>query len=792
MRKPYNTKTMLRCYWLVLSFLVGGNAVAQHAVNGTVRELSGLRPLHGATVQVDEGKQTAVTDEFGQFRLEKMPSGRHVLLIRFLGYLEQIDTITLPTTDRLDYLLEESSTVTEAVIVQSTRANESTPTTFVNVNRQQLQKQNFGQDIPLLLNWTPSVVTTSDAGTGVGYTGIRIRGSDASRVNVTINGIPYNDSESQSTFWVDIPDIASSTQSVQIQRGVGTSTNGAGAFGASINLQTTSVNVDPYVDLIAAGGSFNTQRYTVRAGTGLIKDHWSLDVKGSRITSNGYVERASSNLNSYYVSAGYHSDKTMIKAIVFGGLEKTYQSWYGVDETTLQTNRRMNYAGALYDVNGNISSYYNNQVDDYRQDHYQLHASHQFNSKWSATASLHYTYGSGFYEEYLQTRPFVTIGQPDVILPDTTFTASDMVVRKWLDNNFYGGTFGIYYQGEKSLLLLGGAVHQYSPARHYGEVIWSQVAASMTPYSYYDGHSEKGDRNIFLKWNYKLNDKLTSFVDVQYRGVNYTTSGTRDDQSSYAVDDRFDFFNPKAGLSYQLSAKNFLYASYAIANREPNRSDYLEGTSQPRPERLNNLELGLRRNATQYAFDVNYFLMQYTDQLVQTGAIDNAGYPIRANVGNSYRTGLEVSGSIRLGNAWSWNANLTWSVNQNKDYIVFENNVPVPRDTKIILSPGIIAGSQLAWRPFAGMEAAWLSKYVGSQYLDNTESASISLSDYWINDLRLSYEISPKGFTSIGWSVLTNNVLDVVYSSNGYSYGGVPYYFPQAGRNFMAMMTIKF
>lgn len=784
---------MLRCIGWILLLLGGNCSWAQHTVIGTVRDFSGLRPLPGATVQVVNGKQSAVTDELGQFRLEKMPSGRYIVAVRFLGYAEQKDTMDVPTSNRVDYLLKESSTITEAVIVQATRANESTPTTFVNVTRQQLQQQNFGQDMPLLLNWTPSVVTTSDAGAGVGYTSIRIRGSDATRVNVTINGVPYNDSESQSTFWVDIPDMASSTQSVQIQRGVGTSTNGAGAFGASVNLQTISMNTDPYAELIAGGGSFATQRYTVRAGTGLIKDRWSFDVKATHIKSDGYVERASSDLASYYFSAGFHGGKTMVKAIAFGGSEKTYQSWYGVDEATLQTNRRMNYAGALYDTNGNVSGYYDNQVDDYVQNHYQLHVSHQLDDRWSATGSLHYTYGRGFYEEYHQSRSFASVGLPDFVQPDSTYIASDMILRKWLDNVFYGFTYGIQYQGEKSTFLLGGAVHQYSPAKHFGEITWAQLTGSVAPgYRYYDGRSEKGDRNIFLKWNYKINDKLGSFVDVQYRGVNYSTSGTRDDQSSYAVDDRFDFFNPKAGLSYTLSDKNFLYASYAIAHREPNRSDYLEGATTPRPERLNNLEMGLRRRTNLYAFDVNYFLMQYTDQLVQTGAIDNAGYPIRANVGNSYRTGVEVSGTIRLSNAWSWNANATWSVNQNKDFIIFENNVPRPKNTNIILSPGIIAGSQLAWRPLAGMEAVWLSKYVSSQYLDNTESASVRLSDYWINDLRLSYEISPKGFKSIGWSVLVNNVLDVMYSSNGYGYGGTPYYFPQAGRNFMAMMTLKF
>ncbi len=784
---------MYKLFWLCVFLGIGSHALAQFSVRGTVLESGSRRPMAGATVQVDGGKQSTVTDEFGGFNLGKISGGRHAIWVRFVGYADRKDTLDIKSDTVLDLNMEETSALTDEIIVESTRANEETPTAYVNISRPTLQKQNFGQDLPLLLNWTPSVVTTSDAGAGIGYTGIRIRGSDATRINVTINGIPYNDSESQSTFWVDIPDIASSTQSIQIQRGVGTSTNGAGAFGASINLQTTSLQRDPYAELVAAAGSFGTQRYTVRGGTGLIRDHWALDVKASRITSDGYVDRATSDLASHYLSAGYFGKKTIIKAITFGGSEKTYQSWYGVDQATLQTNRQMNYAGALYDVNGGITGYYDNQVDDYRQDHYQLHASHQLSTRWSATAALHYTYGRGFYEEYQQSRPFVTLGQPDLILPDTSYAASDVVVRKWLDNKFYGLTYSIQYQGDKSSIILGGAYHHYGVAKHFGEIIWTAVAGAATAGGhYYNGQSEKRDGNLYIKWNYQLNEHLNSFVDIQYRGVSYVTAGTRDDQSSYSVDDRFNFFNPKAGISYKLSAKDVLYASYAIANREPNRSDYLESAVLPRPERLNNFELGLRRNVRNFAFDVNYYLMNYTDQLVQTGAIDNQGYPIRANVGKSFRTGLELSGAMRFSDTWSLNANATWSINQNNDFVVFENNAPVIKNTKIILSPGIIAGSQLTWKPVRGLEAAWLSKYVGAQYLDNSENDNVRLSDYWINDVRLSYELSSKGFRSIGWSLLVNNMLNVVYSSNGYSYGGVPYFYPQAGRNFMAMMTIKF
>ena len=783
---------MHRCIFFVLISLTGNVAFAQYTISGTVHDAMEKQALPGVNVWLEKVRRGSTTDTEGNFRITDLPSGTHVLSVTYIGRKSVLDTIDLQSDLSLDFFLSEDTTeFMEPVMIHATRAGESTPTTFVNVNRETLQRQNFGQDMPILLNWTPSVVTTSDAGTGIGYTGIRIRGSDATRVNVTINGIPYNDSESQSTYWVDIPDIASSTQSVQIQRGVGTSTNGAGAFGASVNVETKSNwHGMRYAELVAAGGSFATQRYTARAGTGYLGGSgFYLEGKASKILSDGYVDRAGSDLASYYASIGFDRGSTSIQAIAFGGSEKTYQSWYGVDEATLQTNRTMNYAGALYDASGKITGYYDNQVDDYKQDHLQLHFSHSFSTYWKATAALHTTFGRGFYEEYQQDRSFASVGLPDF----STTTSSDMIVRKWLDNRFSGITYDIQYNGKKSSFLLGGAVNQYSPAKHFGEITWVQVAGSVSQgYRYYDGQSEKGDRNVFIKWNFKLNNRLSSFIDLQYRGVNYTTSGTRDDQRAYAVNDRFDFFNPKVGLSYTWKDNNTFYASYAIANREPNRSDYLEGSTKPRSERLHNLEAGMRKKTEKYALDVNYFLMQYKDQLVQTGAIDNAGSPIRANVGNSYRTGVEVSGTIQFSTVWSWNANATWSVNQNKDFIVFENNMPVPKNTKIILSPGLVAGSQLSWKPLTRMEAAWLSKYVGTQYLDNTESTSVRLSDYWINDLRLSYEIPLKGFKSIGWSVLINNVLDVMYSSNGYSYSGVPYYFPQAGRNFMTMMTIKF
>ncbi len=784
---------MHRILIIVQLLLSGSNTYAQFTVSGTVKDKENGLPLQGVNVFLPEGPHGTVTDNAGTYFFVLQREGTYEVTFSFIGYKTITTTIDVQSNVTLDQFLEEDvQELDEVSVLHSTRATASTPSTYTNLNSPEIRKQNFGQDLPILLNWTPSVVTTSDAGIAIGYTGIRIRGSDATRTNVTINGIPYNDSESQSTFWVDIPDIASSTQSIQVQRGVGTSTNGAGAFGGAINLDTRYRTYytydDNYAEAIVAGGSFGSQRYTLKGGYYL--GPVFIEGKLSKIKSDGYVERASSDLDSYYFKVSLPADYSpiAIEAIAFGGAEKTYQAWYGVDQATLQTNRRMNYAGAIYDTTGSVSSYYSNQVDDYRQDHGQLHFSYDELRSWDIHLSMHGTYGRGFYEEYQQDRTFASVGLPDY----GSTTSTDMVVRKWLDNYFYGFTYSANYSGEKSAWVIGGAASWYDPAKHHGEIIWAQEPGSVPPgFLYYTGRSHKGDRNIYVKWNRQWTDKLNSFVDFQYRNVNYSTAGTQDDLSAYSIDDKFHFFNPKLGVNYKLSDENQLYASYSIANREPNRSDYLEGTTKPKSERLLNLEVGLRRHKQSYDLNANYYLMQYKDQLVQTGALDPGGYPVHANVGSSYRTGIELSGAFRLSNAVTWSANATWSVNQNKDYVVVDGADTVFRDTRIILTPNLISGSQFSWRPFAGFEATWLSKYVGDQYLDNTESSAVRLPEYWVNDFRFSFEIAPKGFKSIAWSLLINNVFDALYSSNGTAYGGTPYYFPQAGRNFMVMMTVR-
>lgn len=764
----------------------------QFSVSGTVKDEK-RQPLAGASVQIENSSVATMTDEFGRFRLEKLAGGEYSVRIRFLGYEDNVEKIQVTQDTRVEITLIESVQLTDEVIVYATRANEKTPTTFTNVSGRALQKQNFGQDLPFLLNWTPSLVTTSDAGAGIGYTGLRIRGSDATRINVTINGIPYNDSESQGTFWVNIPDIASSTQSVQIQRGVGTSTNGAGSFGGSVNVQTISQQRDPYAELMMSAGSFNSQRYTVKAGTGLINNRWSFDGRASRITSDGYIDRATSDLTSYYLSGGYYGDKTILKGIFFGGHEKTYQSWNGIDEATMKTDRTFNSAGVLYDKNWNVIGYYDNEVDDYRQDHTQLHLTQRLSDFWNANVSLHYTAGRGYYEQYKQAKPFAELGLDDLVIGDSTLTYGDFIIRKWLDNKFYGTTFSLNYEKEKTAWSIGGGYNQYAKAKHFGEIIWAQYSSNaQIRQHYYDGESKKNDFNMYVKWNYNFTAKLNAFVDLQYRHVEYKTAGTDDDLNPYAFENNLNFFNPKAGMSYTLTDGNVLYASYAVANREPNRTDYLDGDKKPKPEELDNIEAGWRMNSDRYNLEVNYYWMNYRDQLVLTGELDNVGNPIRANVGKSYRTGVELSGSIKLNDQLTWTANVTGSVNKNRDYVTDENDLANTKNTNIILSPNWIAGSQLSWNVFRNFQASLLSKYVGEQYLDNTETKNLMLDSYFINDLRVSYSFQLKEIKAMELSLLVNNVFDVEYASNGYSYDGAPYYYPQAGRNFMAMMLLRF
>jgi iron complex outermembrane receptor protein len=665
------------------------------------------------------------------------------------------------------------------VLVSAVRVTSKTPVSFSNLDKKDIKYRNLGQDIPILMNYMPSVVTTSDAGNGMGYTGIRVRGSDATRVNVTINGIPYNDAESQGTFWVNMPDFASSVESLQLQRGVGTSTNGSSAFGASLNMLTDNYGSKANGEISSSYGSFNSNKNTVKFSTGLLNDHFELAGRLSKIKSDGYVDRASSDLKSYFLQGTYVGKTTLIKALVFGGTEKTYQSWNGIDAETLNTNRTFNSAGMYTDESGNVR-FYDNETDNYQQDHYQLHWSESFSDKWSSNLAVHYTKGKGYYENYKEDATMSDYG----LQPVGAVTTTDLVRQKWLDNDFYGTTFSIKYKDEKLDVIFGGGWNKYE-GDHFGKVIWARYASqSELGDLYYDDFSTKTDGNIFAKANYQLTDKLSFYGDLQYRNVKYKANSAE----TGLVDDNFNFFNPKAGLNYEINQKNTLYFSYARANREPNRTDYEGGNVKP--EKLNDFELGWRFNSEKFQLNSNFYYMAYKDQLILTGTLDDVGSPIRSNSEKSYRLGFEVDATIKLSEKFMLRPNFTLSSNKNVDLAVEGQNY----GTKdIAYSPEVIAGNIIVYSPLKSLHISLLQKYVGEQYMNNIELPAAKLADYFVNDLNVSYEIKPKSvFKSIMITGLVNNILDKKYVSNGYMWDVYPYYYPQAGINFLAGLTLKF
>ena len=694
----------------------------------------------------------------------------------------------------------------EEVSVAGLRASEDQPVPFSEVTKEDLASRNLGQDLPILLNFLPAVVTTSDAGAGIGYTGIRVRGSDATRVNVTINGIPYNDAESQGTFWVNLPDFASSVESIQLQRGVGTSTNGSSAFGASLNILTNAATREAYAEITNAVGSFNTLRHTLKFSTGLLNDHIEISGRLASIASDGYIDRASSDLNSYFLQGIYQDDNTLLKALVFGGHEITYQSWFGVDPFTLENDRTYNFAGEIYNANGDLTGYYDNQVDNYRQDHYQFHWNQKYNQNWSSSLGLNYTYGRGFYEEYNNDASLANLRLNDVTLGGATQSTTDNITRKWLDNDFYVLTANAQYTTDDTNLVLGGLVSTYD-GDHFGKLIWATFASNAQPnHEFYRNKGEKSEVTFFGKLTQKVADKLSAYVDLQIRNVGYKANGTINELGTIDIDDSFNFFNPKLGVTYNANENTQWYLSYAKAQREPNRTDYENGS--PRPEVLNDFEAGIRKKGNRATWAANLYYMRYKDQLVLTGEIDEVGAPIRENVGDSYRLGLELEANLALSDQWLWQPNITLSENKNLDFR-FQRDGALQNlgNTNIAYSPNLVAGSNLVFVPSTQFQVGVLSKYVGEQYLGNIDADLSKLPAYFINDLNVTYSIGPlKWVKNIDFSLLVNNIFNAQFESNGYFYTyddtwsdpnqvttieGVGYY-PQAGRNFLLGTTIRF
>ena len=702
---------------------------------------------------------------------------------------EQIDT------------LEGKKVVLDEVLVQAIRVTKEFPITFSNLEKEQLAPRNLGQDVPILMNFMPAVVTTSDAGAGIGYTSIRVRGSDATRVNVTINGVPYNDAESQGTFWVNMPDFASSTQSLQLQRGVGTSTNGAGAFGASLNMLTDAYSEEAYASISSSIGSFNTLRNNVKFSTGLINDHFEFSGRLSRINSDGYVDRARADLDAYFLQGVYKDENTLVKALLFGGHEITYQAWNGITAAELATNRTFNSAGMYTDENGN-TQFYENEVDNYKQDHFQLHWNENLSPYWSTHLALHYTRGRGFFEQYREDEDFGDYGLDPIAMGGETVNSTDLIRRRWLDNDFYGTVFSATYTKDDLKLILGGGYNEYK-GDHFGEIIWARYASdSEIRDRYYDDNSTKTDFNSYAKANYQLNQKWSIFGDLQYRRVGYQANG----EDTGLVDDTFNFFNPKAGITFDLNRNNNFYLSYARANREPNRNDYENGS--PRPEKLNDFELGWRYISPDFQLNTNIYYMRYKDQLVLTGELNDVGAPLRSNVGDSYRLGLEVDANVRLSPKFVWQPNLALSDNRNIDFYFQRDGVLQNLgNTHIAYSPQLVAGNILVFQPKTNLQLSLLSKFVGKQYMGNIDSEGSTLDSYTQTDFNIQYEINTHSFIkSIVLSGLVNNIFDADIVSNGYFFTydddfsnpgtvttieGAGYY-PQAGINFLVGATFNF
>ncbi len=731
-----------------------------------------------------------------------------LMAIPIICLAQQQDTIPM------NHLLEE-------VNVKSSIAGEKTPMTFTNISEKEIEKTNLGQDLPYLISLTPSVVSSSDAGAGIGYTYMTIRGTDASRINVTINGIPLNDSESQGVWWVNMPDFTSSVSNIQIQRGVGTSTNGGSAFGATVNLQTDGLKKEKYFTTSNSVGSFNSVKNNVEFGTGLLNGKFTLDGRLSQITSDGFIDRAASDLKSAYFSAGYYGESSTIKAIIFTGKERTYQAWNGVPQSFLDSLPTFN----PYN--------YEDEVDDYRQTHFQLHYNKQLNTNTFLNFATHYTKGAGYYEQYKGDKynsllnngseeDLADYGLNNAIINGDTITTTNLIRRKWLDNDFYGVTFSANHSTKKMNLILGGAANTYL-GNHFGKVIWSELYSDMD-HEYYRNEATKKDLNLYVKADYDLTNKLNAYLDLQARFVDYTFEGFNSNGEVSDQTVNLKFFNPKYGLFYSLSDNSSFYASYSEGKREPNRNDYVESSpnSRPNPETLYDTEIGYKYHSNNMAFGINLYNMDYKNQLVKTGAINDVGSSVHSNIQDSYRKGIELEAAVKLTSKLSWNGNLTISENKIVEHTEFIDNWDTwgkdetsYQNTDISFSPNQIAASQFKYVVSDKLNASIITKHVGSQYIDNTQSTERMLDAYTINNLVFSYKLNLKKVKEARITLLVNNVLDHQYTNRAWIYRFVsegsdprgesnPYTqadsdgynmtgnFPQAGRNYLLGLTLGF
>ncbi|MDB5246599.1 MAG: TonB-dependent receptor [Segetibacter sp.] len=776
---------------------------AQYTIKGRVFHEQTNEPVEAVTISLEKDGRTVSSQSTGvngyyQFKGLKK-KGIYHLVTEHISMQKR--TITIEASSGItttDVALTTNAYFLEPLEIKSIRAPEKAPFAITNIGKNEIEKNNTGHDLPFLLNQVPGVVINSDAGNGIGYTGIRIRGSDASRINVTINGIPYNDAESQGSFFVDLPDIASSINSIQVQRGVGTSSNGAGAFGASLNLSTNEFNDKPYGEFNNSYGSFNSIKNTIKAGSGLIDGHLTVDTRLSRISSDGFIDRASTNLKSLYFSTAYINKKSTVRFNFFSGTEKTYQAWNGVPESMLETNRTFNSSGTE-----KPGEPYNNETDNYQQDHFQLFFNHSFSNYLSFNTGVFLIKGKGYYEQYKAEQRFSRYGLPNAVFGTDTSTKTDLVRQLWLDNNYYGQILSLQYKKNKNQLTLGGGWNQYE-GNHHGNIIW---AATSIPkdYQWYNLDALKTDINVYTKLQRSLSKGFDAYVDVQYRKVNYNMEGFRNNPAMF-VKREFQFLNPKAGISYNFNGLQ-AFLSYAVGNKEPNRDDFEAGVAQqPKHETLHDFELGIEKRTTQFSLGATGYYMLYKNQLILTGQINDVGAYTRVNVPNSYRLGVELQAKANLTSWMNIAANTTLSRNkikQSEEYLDdYDNGGQVlisHNNADISFSPSVISGVTVNVLPVKNAELSFLSKYVSRQYLDNTEDIARSLRPYFVQDVRFIYTIKNRLFKEINFIASVFNVLNRKYEPNGYTfsyiYGGKTttenYYFPMAGTNVMGGINIK-
>jgi iron complex outermembrane recepter protein len=796
----------------ILHFALSTTSYSQVSISGIISDKSSGKPLAGANVVVEKTFLSTVSDNRGYFIIRNLKPGSISLKFYYMGYQTISREINFSHDTVLDFQMETTAILGEEVNIIATRAQAKTPTAFTTLSAKQIDAVNTGQDMTYILQSTPSVVVTSDAGTGIGYTSINIRGTDLTRINVTLDGIPLNDAESQGVWFVDLPDLASSTGNIQIQRGVGTSTNGPGAFGATINIQTLNSNHDPYAEVDLSGGSFRTFKSTLRFGTGLLKNKFAVDGRASYITSDGYIDRATANLKSFYLSGGYFGKSTTVKFNILSGTEKTYQAWEGVPGDSLSTNRTYNPAGEYTDKNGNIS-YYGNQTDNYIQTHYQLVFSQEVGKKLNINAALFYTKGYGYYENYEQNQAFANYGLENVIIGNDTITETNMINRKYLDNDFYGLTFsGNYKPIDKLKITLGGAWNYYN-GQHYGRITWAEYASNgNSELNWYNAPGVKTDFNVYTKFSYQLFEKLSLFADLQYRYVNYKITGILEDLKPVDQHYLFNFFNPKAGIYCDITDQQHAYFSFAVGNREPNRNNYEDAdqTNVPSPERLYDYELGYNLRLKNFMAGVNLYYMNYHDQLVLTGMINNVGAAIMTNVPKSYRTGIEITASAIIFKWLNWNINGTLSRNKIRDFTAYVDTYDslwnfTGQDssylgtTNLSFSPGVLLTNTFVFKPFRNFTFSFISRYVGKQYIDNTSSNDRALQPWFVNNFSMGYSLKTKIFRELGFNLMVNNLFSKKYESNAWVYryningqsSEMNGFFPQALISFLVGVTFK-